>query len=42
MVDFSVMEDTEAVNGMIVMPSGSVVVAEFVAFSNLLCNLGLN
>jgi hypothetical protein len=41
-VDFSVMEDTEAVIGMIVMPPGSVAVAELVVFSNLPCSLGLN
>jgi hypothetical protein len=41
-VDFSVMEETEAVIGMIVTPSGSDAVAELVPFSILLCSLGLD
>jgi hypothetical protein len=38
-VDFSVMCETEGDIGMIVMPFGSVAVAEVVVFSNLLCSL---
>lgn len=41
-VDCSVIKETEAVIGMIVMASGSVAVAELVVFSNLLCILGLD